>query len=257
MIQRAAEGAEQRTVFLAWQDKAITKEWFPVGQLDAVDDPVEYRFRYIGGAKRAQEEAGYPLPPDFPDIEGVYSSPRIFPIFRNRVISPNRPDFGEYMRILGLPDDPAPDPIEILAVSGGRRVTDSYEVFPKIVKREDGGFTCRFFLHGLRHVNPEARARVDSLQEGETLYAALELTNPATGLAVQIQTEDYHVIGWSPRYLVEDLAKAMADSPREYRARVARANPDSLYVNHRLLVEMDGRWDTREPMSGEDYEPLA
>ena len=257
MIQRVAEGAEQRTVFLAWRDKALTRQWFPVGRLDAFSNPVEYRFRYIGGAKRAQAEAAYPLPPDFPDLRGVYSSPRIFPIFRNRVISPNRPDFGEYMRNLGLPEDSAPDPIEILTVSGGRRVTDFYEVFPKIVKREDGGFTCRFFLHGLRHVNPAARARVDSLQEGETLYVTLELTNPATGVAVQIQTEDYHMIGWSPRYLVEDLVKAMADSPHCYHARVARVNPDSAPVNYRLLVEMDGRWHEHEPMSGEDYEPLA
>ena len=257
MIQKVVEDADQRTVFLAWEDKALTGGWFPVGKLDAIADPAEYRFRYIGGVKRAQEEAGYPLLPDFPDIEGIYRSPRIFPVFKNRVISPNRPDFGEYMRILGLPEDPAPDPIEILTVSGGRRVTDSYEVFPKIVKREDGGFTCRFFLHGLRHVNPAARERVDSLQVGETLYATLELTNPATGLAVQIQTEDYHMIGWSPRYLVKDLIEAMAESPNHYRARVAHVNPDSAYVNHRLLVEMEGVWDEYEPMSGEDYEPLA
>lgn len=257
MIQQVAEDAGQRTVFLAWEDKSLTGQWFPVGRLDALADSDEYRFRYIGGAKRAREEVDFPLLPDFPDIEGNYRSRRIFPTFRNRVMSSKRPDFGEYMRILGLPEDPAPDPIEILTVSGGRKVTDFYEVFPKIVKREDSGFTCRFFLHGLRYVNPAARERVDSLQEGETLYAALELTNPATGLAVQIQTEDYHMIGWSPRYLVDDLAKAMAESPHDYRARVAQVNPDPTLVNHRLLVEMDGVWDKHEPMSGEDYEPLA
>jgi hypothetical protein len=46
------------------------------------------------------------------------------------------------------------------------------------------------------------------------------LTNPATQLAVQIQTQDYHVIGWSPRYLVSDLVNAIAKAPGEYAAKV-------------------------------------
>ena len=34
-------------------------------------------------------------------------------------------------------------------------------------------------------------------------FVGLELNNPATTLAVQIQTTDYHMIGWAPRYLLE------------------------------------------------------
>lgn len=258
MIQSAVEDAHERTVFLAWQAPR-EREWFPIGRLDAFGeprrDPLGYRFRYTGGVVRAQEETGYPLPPNFPDIGRVYRSPRIFPIFQNRIISPKRADFPDYMRNLDLPGEPPPDPISILQVSGGRRVTDSYEVFPKIVKRDDGGFTCRFFLRGLRHVNPTAQARVGDLRKDETLYVTLELTNPATGLAVQIQTEDYHMIGWTPRYLVDDLVQAMTDS-NEYRARVVRLNPPAP-LSHRLLIEMEGRWENHEPMSGPDYEPLV
>ena len=116
------------------------------------------------------------------------------------------------------------DPVEILSVSGGSRVTDAYEVFPKLVKHEDGSFTCRFFLHGWRHVNQSAHERIDRLTKWDELYVTLELTNPATGLAVQIQTTDYHMIGWTPRYLVTDLVAAMAESPK-YSARVVRVNP--------------------------------
>lgn len=259
MIQANVENAPERAVFLAWQDPG-EMQWFPVGRLDALGeplrDPLEYRFRYIGGAERAREEANYPLTVGFPDIRGDYHSQRIFPVFQNRVISPKRADFPAYMRNLDLPADPPPDPISILQVSGGRRVTDSYEVFPKIIKREDGGFTCRFFLHGLRYVNKAARRRVDNIQKGETLYVTLELTNPATGLAIQIQTEDYHMVGWTPRYLVDDLVQAMADS-NEYRARVVRLNPPPAPLSNRLLIEMEGRWENHEPMSGPDYEPLA
>ena len=259
MIQATAEAAPERAVFLSWQVPG-GRQWFPVGRLDALGDPLrdslEYRFRYIGGAERAQEEADYPLTLGFPDIRGDYRSRRIFAVFHNRVISSKRVDFPAYMRDLDLPADPPPDPISILQVSGGRRATDSYEVFPKIAKREDGGFTCRFFLRGLRHVNKAAQARIKSLQKGETLYMTLERTNPATGLAIQIQTEDYHMVGWTPRYIAFDLFHAMAESPDDYRARVVRLNPPPAPRSHRLLIEMEGRWENHEPMSGADYQPL-
>ena len=101
-----------------------------------------------------------------------------------------------------------------------------------------------------------ARERIDRLQVGETLFVTLELTNPATRFAVQIQTEDYHVIGWSPRYLVTDLVEAMNDSP-EYSARVVRINREPAPSKQRVLVEMDGRWKSHTPMKHDDFEPLA
>ena len=48
-----------RTLFLAWQDKKPSKAWFPVGRLDADVEGSLYRFRYIGGAKRAQKRWGF------------------------------------------------------------------------------------------------------------------------------------------------------------------------------------------------------
>ena len=171
-------------------------------------------------------------------------------------MSPNRPDFRNYAQSLDLSPGNA-NPIDILAASGGQRVTDSYEVFPKIVKRDDGSFTCRFFLHSARHTNEPARNRLDSLEKGAELIVALELNNPETTLAVQIQTTDYHMIGWTPHYLVNDLVMAMAEYPNQYKAHVARINPKPAPSANRLLVEMSGRWNEHEPMSGADYTPLA
>ncbi len=241
-----------RTLFLAWQD-GKTRRWFPVGQLDADVEDSTYRFRYIFGAERAKEEAKFPPLLEFPDLRKDYQSPELFPLFRNRVIAPGRPDRADYLRNLDLPD--SADPVEILSVNGGSRVTDSYEVFPKLVKHDGGCFTCRFFLHGWRYTNPSSQERIDRLKENETLYVTLELTNPVTRLAVQIQTEDYHMIGWAPRYLMEDLAAAMSEPPR-YAARVARLNPQPAPSRQRVLIEMQGAWDAHEPMTGADFEPL-
>ena len=242
-----------RTLFLAWQDKE-RGQWFPVGRLDADVQCPSYRFRYIAGAKRAQKEASFPPLIEFPDMSRDYRSPELFALFRNRVIARGRPDRMGYLHNLDLLEDA--DPVEILSVNGGRRLTDFYEVFPKIEKQADGNFTCRFFLHGWRHVNPSAQERIDCLEEGEKLYVTLELTNPATGLAVQIQTQDYQMIGWAPRYLLNDLIEAMAESPN-YSARVVKVNPQPAPLRQRALIEMRGLWAKHEPMSSEDFVPLA
>ena len=92
---------------------------------------------------------------------------------------------------------------------------------------------------------------------GENLYVTIELTNPVMRLAVQIQTEDYYMIGWAPRYLVADLVQAIANSPSEYRAKVIRVNPAPAPSKQRLLIELTGRWPDYEPMAAGDFEPLA
>jgi len=244
-----------RTLYLAWQDRISSRMWFPVGRLDADIEKPLYRFRYIRGARRAQDEAHFPILLDFPELERNYESRELFPLFQNRVINPKRPDFADYLRNLDLSEKA--DPIEILSTSGGTRVTDSYEVFPKLVKDKDGSFVCRFFLHGWRHVNQSAQNRIDLLKKNEPLYVTLELTNPETKLAVQIQTEDYYMIGWAPRYLVDDLVNAMAESPGHYNARVIRINPLPAPSKQRVLIEMSGKWEKHEPMASEDYEPLT
>lgn len=85
----------------------------------------------------------------------------------------------------------------------------------------------------------------------------LELANPASGPAVQMQTTDYHMIGWTPRYLVEDLTAAMIEAPDAYKAKVVRINPQPAPSKQRVLIEMTGNWGQHEPMTSEDFRPLA
>ena len=243
-----------RAMFLAWQDDR-NRQWFPVGRLDADFEHSNFRFRYTGGAERAQQEVGFPLVLDFPSLRQDYRSSEFFPLFKNRVMARGRPDFAEYLKTLDLGEQA--DPVEIMSVDGGYRVTDAFEVFPKIEKGADGGFRCRFFLHGWRYVNLTAQERFKGLRPDERLYVTLELTNPVAGLAVQLQTLDYHVIGWAPRYLVKDLMMAMAESPGTYAAHVVRVNPLPAPSRQRLLIELTGNWGPHEPMTDRDFEPLV
>lgn len=244
------------TLFVAWQAPSPTRAWFPIGRLDASQDRREYVFRYTRGALHAHDRAGFEPLVSFPEFERRYEANQLFPLFRNRILEPNRKDFAEYLRWLDM-DPSHADPIEILGLTGGERQTDSLEVFPKVRKLDDGTVRCRFFLHGLRHVSEAARNRAERLSEGECLQVAIEVNNPATTYAVQLQTADCHLIGWAPRYLVDDLRAALLEHST-VSAAVERINRLDAPYARRVLVELRGGVPaTFEPMTSDEYKVLA
>lgn len=252
-----------RSLFLAWQAperSPSSKAWFPVGRLDveSQDEGEEshYRFRYTEGAMTAKSEVGFDPLISFPDFNKDYHSERLFPLFKNRVLSAKRSDFGEYVSWLGL-DPSHADPITILAISGGERVTDNLEVFPKVEPSGDGSFRIRFFLHGLRHLSGQSQERAKKLEVGEKLRIMVEVNNPATRLAIPVHTEDYQMIGWAPRYLVGDLIHCMPEAP-EIEATVAQVNSGHAPLNKSILIDYVGKAPVGcELMSTADFRPLV
>jgi hypothetical protein len=86
-----------------------------------------------------------------------------------------------------------------------------------------------------------------------TLGVSLELNNPKYGLALQLTSQDYEFIGWTPRYIVGDLLQAITQTP-QVAARVVRVNPDDVPANRRVLVEMHGFLPANfEPMASGDF----
>ena len=94
-----------KALFLSWQDNMSSHQWFPVGRLDVDMDDSRFWFRYTGGAQRAQKEAGFPLLLEFPALQRAYTSRELFPLFRNRVMNPSRPDLVDYMHSLDLSEE--------------------------------------------------------------------------------------------------------------------------------------------------------
>ena len=87
-----------KTLFLAWQDHAATRAWYPIGRLDADLGKSRYQFGYTHGAELANKRAGLKPLDAFPDFRGVYQSGELFPLFRNRILGEDRKDFQEYLR---------------------------------------------------------------------------------------------------------------------------------------------------------------
>jgi len=72
-------------------------------------DDGEYVFRY-----RPPLPGSFRPFPAFPDLSEQYRSRRLFPFFENRIMSPLRPDYEDYLSALGLSRDEA-TPFEMLA----------------------------------------------------------------------------------------------------------------------------------------------
>jgi len=109
-----------QTLFLARYFRDSGRS-LPIGRLSFADG--RYEFEYVEGAR-----GGHPLV-SFPDLDVKYVSSVLFPVFANRVMSPNRPDFADYLTWLGL-DGKNAHPMTLLARSGGRRITDALRVIP-------------------------------------------------------------------------------------------------------------------------------
>jgi hypothetical protein len=249
-----------KTLFVAWKDTRSQGGWYPVGRLDADVAAERYEFRYLQGALEAAKERDLVPFDSFPDFNKEYVSGELFPFFANRVQNQNRPSFREYLRRLDLDkgQETPFDPIEALAVSEGRRATDSLEIFPSVERTEDGPFAIKFFLHGWRYIHPAATARVQSLRPGEELSVALEVTNPATSYAVQLQTRDRMLIGYAPRYLIHDLVQVIAGCSTPPSARVSRLNRSPAPPSQRVLVLLEGCWpEGYQPMAGPDFKVLS
>lgn len=243
-----------KTLFVAWQSPDKSRAWFPIGRLEA--DNGQYRFCYTHGAEEAERAAGFQPMPAFPDFFKSYESSTLFPLFQNRIMQPNRPDFPEYLQWLDMSKENF-DPLEVLALTGGARQTDRLEIFPKLHADASRLFRARFFLHGMRHTNEHAIERAETLLAGEKLHVAIEVTNPATSLAVQLLTTDYYMLGWAPRYLVEDLVGVL-ENHREVNAKVVKNNHHETPMNCKTLVEVSGTLpEGNSPMSSLRFQPLC
>ncbi|WP_395095081.1 HIRAN domain-containing protein [Armatimonas sp.] len=246
-----------KTLFLAWQN-VNTRRWFPVGQLQRRGEI--FQFRYLKGVKVAQSEGGFGSLSEFPNLEAVYESEVLFPVFANRVMPASRPDFPEYIAWLRL-EGQEKDPLAFLAQTNGRRQTDSLEVFPDVEVTPEGGYRTTFFVHGLRHMSVGASARAESLEVGEQLRLFLDVQNPVDVRAVGLRTHgqlsrDVMPLGYCPRYLADAVFTALLSDRESVKATVRAVNLPPVPSQYRILCDLVVAPGSVRPFSGEEFLPI-
>lgn len=228
--------------------------WSPIGRLDFNEGV--FRFVYTKGARTAVDFHAFP---GMEDLNAVYESSDLFPVFANRLLSKSRPEYSAFLTWSGFDPTKPPDPIAILGVTEGIRQTDQIEVFPCPAPDANGCYLNKFFLHGLRYTSEAARSRVMTLRPGERLIPMLDLCNEADPQAVALRTQEgeRQMLGYVPRYLAQDVRTLCRRcGPESIRIFVHRVNKDAP-LQQRLLCKMEACWPADfTPCSGEAFQPI-
>lgn len=195
----------RRALLLVWQNPE-SRKFIKVGQLDVLSDG-RFAFRYLPGV--SSDGVTITLV-DYPERDAVYVSDQLPAFFSNRVMSSERPSFRQYIDWLGVADlQDAELPIELLARTGGGRVTDTFHVVDMPIKASKN-FSSRFFVSGLRHVSP-AEEILSGVKPGDELLVRLEKSNAVNPKAVMLDARDGSAIGYVPDWLCEDVHDLIVD----------------------------------------------
>jgi hypothetical protein len=241
------------SLFVAWRPAVPDQAgWRPVGRLE--HDGELYRFSYTHGAWKP----GFRPFSQMENLQQVYESDELFPLFANRLLPKSRPEYEAYLRWSGFDIANPPDPIAVLGVTEGIRQTDAVEVFPCPTPDANGCYLNKFFLHGIRWLPPAAIERIGRLMAGERLRIMLDLKKEADPDAVALRTDtELMQIGYVPRYLANDVYHLVQKCAGDFiKLFVDRLNPDAPLQN-RVLCRMHACWpDGFQPCSGEDFAPI-
>lgn len=240
-----------KTLYLAWQDQD-TRRWLPVGCLTY--DGNLFRFYYTKGATVSDNFMPFGR---MIDLKAVYGSEQLFPLFANRLLSANRPEYKEFINWLDIPNGSV-DPFEVLALTGGLRGTDNLEVFP-CPKPINGRYEIKFLNHGLRYAPDEAIQRVSKLNHGDRLFLMHDLQNSHDAFALALRTDDpATIIGYCPRYFVKDFHHILNGcEPLEVNVTVEKVNLDAP-LQFKLLCKFSAPWpEGFTACANELYQPIA
>lgn len=217
-------------LLVAWQNPE-TRKIALVGLLERAAG--QYCFRYL---RAAVGTPGFRPFLGFDDLRRRYVSERLFPLFRQRVMDHDRPDFDRYLDTLGLSETSSP--LAVLGRSGGSRAGDSIFLLREPEVSADGRTRSMFFVHGVRH-QEGAAARIAQLRRGEPLRLLREPDNKVNPRAVLVAADGDQVLGWVPDLLADYVQHAL--SMGMPAVRVSQVNDEDTPPNLRLLVEFSGQ----------------
>ncbi len=218
-------------LFVAWQ-QPDSREWIPVAKLEHVNGI--YSFTYTQGVFRAKQFRPFS---GMSYLDAVYESPQLFPLFANRLISKSRPEFKDHLRWLGLPEA-IDSPMEMLALTGGIRNTDSIELFQPPVVIAGRQYNLDFFVRSLSHMPKAAIERIGDMAAGEKLCLMNDSQNDFDRLAIALRSnKPAFMLGYCPKYYAKALGVLLANSESGLNARVKCVNLDAP-LNMRLLCSV-------------------
>lgn len=226
-----------KSVYLAYKKGLPSNTWHVVGILSYSNKTKLYSFEYTKGAL---EDMTFRPFNGMEDLYKRYESQELYPLFKNRILYEKRPEYSQFIEWLGLNKDA--NPLDILSVSGGQRITDTLQTFGKVETKENGEFSHSFFIHSLSWLNAYQVDRISLLKPHEKLYFCLDPQNKFDPNAVLIRTgEPKEIIGYCPRYLSATVSKLLNKDPNSISLEVNIVNKDAP-LQYRLKCLLKGKF---------------
>lgn len=240
------------SLYVFWQHP-VSKSWLPVGILRRIGD--EFEFAYTKGA---EESDGFIPFGRMTDLYTRYTSSELFPFFSNRLMSPKRPEFGQFIHWIAAEQE-ADNPFVLLSRTGGKRATDSLVLYSKPECNQRNEFDLFFLCHSIEYLPRSAAARIAALHVDEILFPMFDVKNPYDQHAIALRTGDpRHLIGYVPRFFAKEIKACIEAASRDdVKCKVARVNLEAP-LQFRLLCRFTSPWPKGfEPWSQPEYQALV
>jgi len=229
-----------RELILAWREPE-KRQWMPVGKL-WMDKKGKYRFGYTKGAEKVFNDGTFFPFGQMNELNKIYVSDDLFPIFKNRLLQKSRPEYNEYVEWLGFDKTKNITVFDELSRTNGIRATDSLQLF-EVPKEVDGKYSVYFFSHGISHLPLNYIDRVNTLKVGEQLSIMKDIQNIADPYALVLRTKDpIEIVGYCPSFYVKDYNKLIElNGSRNFKVSVEKVNLSSP-LQLRLLCKVETVW---------------
>jgi len=191
-------------IYLIWKDIESRRQYI-VGQLSKNG---QFEFNYGFEVKEAIEK-GFKLLISFEDINKVYKSDMLFPVFASRLPDKKRKEID---KILSKYDMDEYNDYILLKRSGARLPIDNLEFIDPILDDNDEEIMRKFYLAGPRHyINCDGQdcSKAIDLRENESLKLILEPDNNYDSNAIKVLNNKDVQIGHIPRYYSMEVTRLL------------------------------------------------
>lgn len=247
----AGQSAVVRRMAIAWQhpDERSVR---PVGMLQY--DGQTHEFFYLRTVSEMHDFRPFL---NFPDLARIYRSTDLFPMFSQRVMSPRRPDYTQYLQQLDLTHSATP--WEQLARTEGKLASDTIQLIPEPEVDGKGRTQSQFLVAGIRHQIKDEYQRdliLSRLKRGDKLQLVDELENSVNPRAVLVSTRDQVTLGWVPNMLVDYVHDVRDGGP--FSVEVTHVNGPDAPSHMRLLALIEGQLKPgSRPFAGPNWQPYS
>lgn len=191
-------------LYLIWKSEKTRRQYI-VGQLSKNG---QYEFQYVKEVNEAIDAGFTPLVP-FEELEKIYKSDELFPVFSARLPDRKRKDIEMILKKYGLKEY---DSYELLKMSGARLPIDNLQFIDPILDY-DKEFERRFYMAGVRHYlgcDGDKCNEALELTRGDEVFLREEPENMYDSFAIRIENANGLLLGYVPRYYSQAFCRMMA-----------------------------------------------